>query len=130
MIAARSSIRTGCSNQIDGNVIQTVSRTLIEELKFDRSHGDQPRLGELSDPAFPDVPEIVYRPDRPAERAPVGRRRARGRGGAVGDLERGVRRDRRAAALGALHAGQGEGGDEGSRVIGRMTSVWGLSHTR
>ena len=40
----------GLKNQIEGNVIQTVSRTLIEELKFDRSRGDQPRLGELSDP--------------------------------------------------------------------------------
>ena len=48
--AGRSSTRTGCTNQLEGNVIQTVSRTLIEELKFDRAHGDEPRLGELSDP--------------------------------------------------------------------------------
>ena len=27
----------GLKNQLDGNVIQTMSRTLIEELKFDRS---------------------------------------------------------------------------------------------
>ena len=27
----------GLRNQIEGNVVQTVSRTLIEELKFDRS---------------------------------------------------------------------------------------------
>ena len=27
----------GLKNQLDGNVIQTVSRTLIEELKYDRS---------------------------------------------------------------------------------------------
>ena len=40
----------GLRNQIEGNVIQTVSRTLMEELKFDRSHGDEPGLGELSDP--------------------------------------------------------------------------------
>ena len=48
------------------------------------------------------------RPDRPAEREAVGRRRARRRRGAVGDLERGVRRHRRAPALGAVHAGQGK----------------------
>ena len=37
MIAGRSSIPDGLKNQIEGNVIQTVSRTLKEELKFDRS---------------------------------------------------------------------------------------------
>ena len=79
---------------------------------------------------FPEVPEIVIDLiDRPNEK-PWGAGEPTRRRGAVGDLERGVRCDRRAAALGAFHAGQGEGGDEGSRMIGRMTSVWGLSHTR
>ena len=64
--------------------------------------GDQPRLGELSDPHLPGGAGDRHRADRPADRKAVGRRRARRRGGAVGDLERGVRRDRRAAALDAL----------------------------
>ena len=59
----------GLRNQLDGNVIQTVSRTLMEELKFDRVGGDQPRLGELSDPALPrrsgDRLDLI---DRPNER--------------------------------------------------------------
>jgi hypothetical protein len=38
----------------------------------------------------------------------LGRRRAVGGRGAVGDLERGVRCDRRAVALGALYARQGQ----------------------
>jgi hypothetical protein len=57
------------------------------------------------------------RPDRPPERAPLGCRRALRIGRAAGDLKRGVRRDRRAAALRALHAGQGDGGDEGGGVM-------------
>src|SRR6185503_19175025 len=28
----------GLANQLEGNIIQTVSRTLFEEVKFDRSH--------------------------------------------------------------------------------------------
>ena len=36
-IAGRSSTPTACKNQIEGSVIQTVSRTLKEELKFNRS---------------------------------------------------------------------------------------------
>ena len=106
----------GLRNQLDGNVIQMVSRTLIEELKFDRSHVTSLDWESYPVIRFPDVPEIVHRPDRPAERAAVGRRRAGSGGGAVGDLERGVRRHRRAAALGAVHAGQGEGGDALRRV--------------
>jgi hypothetical protein len=46
------------------------------------------------------------RSSRSAERTAVGRRRARGRRGALGHLERGVRRNRCAAALGAFHAGR------------------------
>ncbi|HZO46212.1 MAG TPA: molybdopterin cofactor-binding domain-containing protein [Xanthobacteraceae bacterium] len=59
----------GLRNQLDGNVIQMVSRTLIEELKFDRSHVTS--LDWVSYPVitFPDVPEIVLDLiDRPNER--------------------------------------------------------------
>jgi nicotinate dehydrogenase subunit B len=59
----------GLRNQIDGNVIQMVSRTLIEELTFDRSHVTS--LDWVSYPVirFPDVPEIVIDLiDRPSER--------------------------------------------------------------
>jgi len=49
----------GLRNQIDGNILQTISRTLIEELKFDR--GMVTSLDWESYPilTFPDIPEIV-----------------------------------------------------------------------
>ena len=49
----------GLRNQIDGNILQTISRTLIEELKFDR--GMVTSLDWKSYPilTFPDIPEIV-----------------------------------------------------------------------
>ena len=59
----------GLRNQLDGNVIQMVSRTLIEELKFDRSHVTSLDWESYPVIAFPDVPEIVIDLiDRPAER--------------------------------------------------------------
>jgi CO/xanthine dehydrogenase Mo-binding subunit len=59
----------GLKNQLEGNVIQTVSRTLVEELKFDRSHITS--LDWVSYPIlkFPEVPEIVIELiDRPTEK--------------------------------------------------------------
>jgi nicotinate dehydrogenase subunit B len=59
----------GVKNQIEGNVIQGVSRTLLEEVKFDASGITS--LDWVSYPilAFPDVPEIdvvlINRPDMP-----------------------------------------------------------------
>ena len=59
----------GLKNQIEGNVIQTISRTLIEELKFDRSMVTS--LDWLTYPilTFPQVPEIdIDLIDRPTEK--------------------------------------------------------------
>ena len=49
----------GLKNQLEGNIIQTVSRTLKEELKFNRSAVTS--LDWVSYPilTFPEVPEIV-----------------------------------------------------------------------
>jgi len=59
----------GLRNQIDGNVIQMVSRTLIEELKFDRSHVTSLDWKSYPVITFPDVPDIVIDLiDRPNER--------------------------------------------------------------
>lgn len=59
----------GLKNQIEGNVIQTVSRTLIEELKFDRSHVTSLDWESYPILTFPQVPEIVMDLiDRPNER--------------------------------------------------------------
>jgi CO/xanthine dehydrogenase Mo-binding subunit len=59
----------GLRNQIEGNVVQTVSRTLLEELKFDR--GTVTSLDWISYPIlrFPDVPEVaIDLIDRPQEK--------------------------------------------------------------
>lgn len=59
----------GLRNQLEGCVIQTVSRTLIEELKFDRSMVTSLDWDSYPILTFPDIPEIVMDLiDRPAER--------------------------------------------------------------
>ena len=59
----------GLKNQIEGNVIQTVSRTLIEELKFDRSQVTSLDWESYPILKFPEVPEIVIELiDRPTEK--------------------------------------------------------------
>ena len=59
----------GLRNQIEGNVVQTVSRTLVEELKFNRSTVTS--IDWLTYPilTFPNVPEVVIELiDRPNEK--------------------------------------------------------------
>ena len=59
----------GLKNQIEGNVIQTVSRTLLEELKFDRFAVTSLDWESYPIPTFPQVPEIVMELiDRPTEK--------------------------------------------------------------
>lgn len=58
----------GLRNQIDGNVIQTLSRTLKEELTFDRSTVTSLDWASYPILTFPEVPEIVIELiDRPNE---------------------------------------------------------------
>jgi nicotinate dehydrogenase subunit B len=49
----------GLRNQIEGNIVQTLSRTLIEELKFDRSMVTSLDWASYPIITFPDVPEVV-----------------------------------------------------------------------
>jgi nicotinate dehydrogenase subunit B len=49
----------GLKNQIEGNIVQTVSRTLLEELKFDRSRVTSVDWESYPILRFPDVPEIA-----------------------------------------------------------------------
>jgi nicotinate dehydrogenase subunit B len=59
----------GLKNQIEGNVIQTVSRTLLEEVKFDRSQVTSLDWESYPILKFPQVPEIVIELiDRPSEK--------------------------------------------------------------
>ena len=59
----------GLRNQIEGNVVQTVSRTLIEQVTFDRSHVTSLDWRSYPILRFPDVPEVVMDLiDRPKEK--------------------------------------------------------------
>jgi nicotinate dehydrogenase subunit B len=59
----------GLKNQIEGSVMQTVSRTLIEELKFDRSQVTSLNWASYPIMTFPQAPEIVIELiDRPTEK--------------------------------------------------------------
>lgn len=59
----------GVKNQIEGNIVQTVSRTLKEEVTFDRSHVTSLDWKSYPILTFPEVPEVVIELiDRPNEK--------------------------------------------------------------
>jgi CO/xanthine dehydrogenase Mo-binding subunit len=49
----------GLRNQIEGNMVQTTSRTLLEEVKFDRSKVTSLDWASYPILRHPDVPEVV-----------------------------------------------------------------------
>jgi nicotinate dehydrogenase subunit B len=58
----------GLRNQIEGNIIQTVSRTLKEKVTFDRSMVTSLDWGSYPILTFPDIPDVVIELiDRPNE---------------------------------------------------------------
>jgi nicotinate dehydrogenase subunit B len=59
----------GLISQLEGNIIQTLSRTLFEELKFDRAHITSLDWETYPILTFPHVPEMVFDLiDKPNER--------------------------------------------------------------
>ncbi len=59
----------GVKNQIEGNVVQTVSRTLKEQLTFDRSRVTSVDWASYPILTFPDIPDVdIELIDRPAEK--------------------------------------------------------------
>ena len=59
----------GAKNQIEGNVVQTVSRTLKEQLTFDRSRVTSVDWASYPILTFPDIPDVdIDLIDRPAEK--------------------------------------------------------------
>jgi nicotinate dehydrogenase subunit B len=59
----------GVRNQIEGNVTQTVSRTLMEEVTFDRSQVTSLDWGSYRIIGFPEAPDVVIELiDRPDEK--------------------------------------------------------------
>jgi nicotinate dehydrogenase subunit B len=60
----------GARNQIEGGVIQTVSRTLMEEVQFDRERVTSTDWASYPILTFPAIPQVrIALIDRPAERA-------------------------------------------------------------
>ena len=58
----------GLKNQIEGNVVQTVSRTLLEQVTFDRAHVTSLDWKTYPVITFPEVPEVaIDLIDRPLE---------------------------------------------------------------
>ena len=102
----------GVRAQVEGSILQTLSRVLMEEVKFDRARVVSVDWASYPIMRFSDVPkldiELIDRPTRAAAR----RRRSGLHGGRRGARQCGVRRDRRAAAHRSVHAGAREGGDE------------------
>jgi CO/xanthine dehydrogenase Mo-binding subunit len=59
----------GLKNQIEGNVVQTVSRTMVEDVQFDRSMVTSLDWETYPILTFPDVPDVVIELiDRPKEK--------------------------------------------------------------
>ena len=100
----------GVRHQIHGNVIQSTSRALMEEVSFDRNVGDQPRMGRLPDHQIPGHPEDRRLDAAAAGPAAARRRRIRFGPECRGDRQRHLRRHRRAVSRIAVHAGADSGG--------------------
>ena len=118
-IAARSSTRTGSSTRIEGNIIQGISRTLWEEVKFDPKNVTS--VDWLTYPILDitEAPETIdVRLHQPARAGADRRRRAVDPPGGGGDRQRHLRRHRRAPAPRAVLARPGEG--RAVVVVGRI----------
>ena len=114
----------GVRHQIHGNVIQSTSRALMEEVSFDRHAVTSREWGAYPIITFPDIPED-RRPDAAAPGpAAARRRRIRLRPERRGDCQRHLRRDRRAVSRTAVHAGAD------SRGIARRTGCRARAHCR
>ena len=103
----------GVANQVEGGVLQTVSRTLMEEVDWDRNKVKS--VDWASYPIMRSHPgaEGRGRADRPSRPGRLGRRRADGVRDPGGHRQRRVRCDRRARAHGPADTGAGEGGAGG-----------------
>ena len=106
----------GVRHQIHGNVIQSTSRALMEEVSFDRSRRRSREWG-----AYPDHQIPGDSKDRRADAAAAGsaaarRRRIRLGPERGGDRQRHLRRHRRPVPRTAVHARTDSGGTAGART--------------
>ena len=105
--------------QVEGCILQTLSRTLFEEVTFDRSRVTSTDWVIYPTSTFPDVPRLdIELIDRRHER-PLGAGEAATRGRRGGRRQCRVRRDRGAIAHRAVHPGAREGRPDGARDLRR-----------
>jgi len=95
----------GLRNQIEGNVIQAISRTLKEEVTFDRSRVSSPDWRLYPILRFAEIPDCRCRADRPTRTTVRGRGRSDDQRDTGGHRQRDFQCDKRKAADGAIHAG-------------------------
>ena len=100
----------GLRNQVEGCIVQTLSRALHEEVKFDRSRVTSVDWASYPILSFPEAPAVEVVLDRPARRAAARSRRGRHGAGGRGARQRRLRRDRRQAAHRAIHTRTCESG--------------------
>ena len=102
----------GLKHTIEGNIVQGVSRTLWEEVKFDAKNVTSIDWMTLSHPRHCGDPrEHRDRADQPSRDRAERCRRAIDPAGRGGDCERHLRRHRRAHSAGPVHAGSGQAVD-------------------
>ena len=107
------------ASQLEGNILQTLSRTLHEEIVFDRERVTSVDWAALPDPPFRRGARDRARDDPAPGRAAPGRRRGRLGAGAGGAGERRLRRHRRPVARRALPPRPREGGAGGGAHVAR-----------
>ena len=100
----------GVRHQIHGNVIQSTSRALMEEVSFDRNSVTSREWGAYPIIKFPDIPKIDVLDAAATGPAADGRRRIRVGAERRGDRQCDLRRHRRAVSRIAVHAGADSGG--------------------
>ena len=100
----------GVRHQIHGNVIQSTSRALMEEVSFDRNSVTSREWGAYPIIKFPDIPKIDVLDAAAAGPAAARRRRIRLGAERRGDRQRDLRCHRRAVSRIAVHAGADSGG--------------------
>ena len=93
----------GLTAQLEGGLLQAASWTLYEQVTYDRGWHHQPRLGQLSDPAFRQYSGDRDRIDRPTRRAVPWRRRSHRGADRRRDRERDQGRHGLEASSPALH---------------------------
>ena len=106
----------GVKNQVEGNIVQGVSRALFEEVVFDASGVTSLDWNSYPILKFPDVPDLDIVLDQSTRRGFVGRRRAGDRSSSRGHRQRNFRCDRDSPTRSAFYLEANFGGTPGGNA--------------